>query len=141
MATGDMPEETTLVAQRIEGYERLSDDEWATLLHEAVAAVERTAREEREETGRRIVGRKAILAASPTQKPTTVEPRRGLRPHIACKREELRIAALVALMEFREAYARARLAFIAGDREIVFPHGTYLLRHIAGVTVATGPPS
>jgi hypothetical protein len=138
---GSMPETVTLRAERIEGFEHLSDDEWAAMLQQAVLAAEREARQEREENHIRVLGRKAVLAASPNDKPKTIEPRRVLRPHVACKNEELRIAALLALVQFRQDHAEARLAYLDGDRDVVFPFGTYFLRIAAAVNVATGPPS
>jgi REP element-mobilizing transposase RayT len=138
---GYMPEEVELHAERLPGFEHLSDEEWAEKLREAVFAAERQARRVREEKKLRVLGRKAVLAASPTDKPSTIEPRRNLRPNVACKNAALRIAALQALLTFRADYVVARHAFIAGDRGVVFPRGTYQLKLRAGVTVATGPPS
>ena len=37
---------------------------------------------------------------------------------------------------FRDAYSAAREAFIKGERDIVFPPGTYWLRRFAKVTCA-----
>ena len=47
-----------------------------------------------------------------------------------------RIEALQALKTFLTRYAQARLAWLAGDRDIEFPPGTYLMAHRFGVCVA-----
>src|SRR5262249_37556995 len=81
---GPMPEEGTLRVERPGGFEALSDAEWVAKLREAVGSEEERARKERLASGRGVLGRKAILRAEPTESPKTVEPRRKLRPHLAC---------------------------------------------------------
>jgi REP element-mobilizing transposase RayT len=135
---GTMPEEITLRAERLEGFEHLSHDAWAKMITDAVHEAENAARREREQTGRAIVGRKAILGAIPTDSPNTVEPRRNLRPHVACKNEPLRIAMLAALRAFRAAYRHARAQFVAGVRDVAFPLGTYAMK-VLGARCATVP--
>jgi putative transposase len=56
-----------------------------------------------------------------------VEPRRRLRPLIAAKNLFARLAALDALDDFRRAYALARERFVAGERDVAFPFGTWLI--------------
>src|SRR5213075_2610109 len=95
-------------------------------IRDAVHKAEADARAERAEKGLRIVGRKAILRANPADSPATDEPRRNLRPHVACQRKSARIAALGALVAFRRAHHAARQAYIAGEHAVLFPLGTYL---------------
>ncbi|MBK6696367.1 MAG: hypothetical protein IPG50_29875 [Myxococcales bacterium] len=71
-----------------------------------------------------MLGRKAVLGTAPTSRPRTVEPRRKLRPHVACRDKERRVHELSALRGFRKAYRDARLRWIAGE-STVFPEGTY----------------
>jgi hypothetical protein len=125
---GLMPEQVTLRADKLEGFEHLSDGAWAKMITDAVREAEITAQTERNQTGRRILGRKAILRACTTDSPTTVEPRRNLRPHVACKNERARIAALAALVAFRRAYRDARREFIGGVRDVLFPIGTWAMK-------------
>ncbi len=136
---GSMPEEITLRAERLEGFEHLSDAAWSKRIADAVHEVEAAARAERAETGMRILGRKAVLRAAPTDSPATVEPRRNLRPHVACLSETVRRAALGALRAFRHAYHAARQAWLAGDHAVVFPFGTYGFK-LLGACCAAGPP-
>jgi hypothetical protein len=133
-----MPEEITLRVERPDGYGHLSDEEWAAKLKDAVGEEERRAREERLETGRRVLGRKAVLRVEPTDVPKTVEPRRGLRPHVACANEERRIAELDALVAFRHARCDALARLHAGEHAVLFPFGTYRIR---GVFRSAPPPA
>lgn len=103
----------------------MNASEWARRVREAVADREAAAREKRRETGTRVLGRKAVLRVSAFDRPATHEPRRNLRPTIACRDRSRRIRELEALKRFREHYARARGRLLAGERAVVFPMGTY----------------
>jgi len=64
-----------------------------------------------------------------------------LTPHVAAGRgqEEARIAALKELVAFRNAHAAAKARWMNGDREVVFPPGTYWMRvHHGAHTAAFG---
>ncbi|MFO0618671.1 MAG: hypothetical protein U0414_39125 [Polyangiaceae bacterium] len=98
---------------------------WATRIREGVADEERKAADKRAASGERVLGRKAILAASPTQRPKTIAPRRRRKPTIAAKNLFARLAAIEALEDFRAAYRRAREAFVGGRRDVAFPPGTW----------------
>lgn len=99
-----------------------------------VEAVERSMREHRANTGARIVGRARILAQSWRGSPTSVEPRRTLRPRFAGKTPE-RIRALIEYQEFLATYRDARRAWVSGKRAL-FPVGTFWLAHFAPIVVA-----
>jgi REP element-mobilizing transposase RayT len=133
---GAMPEEVTLRVERPEGYEADSDDDWRAKLEEAVRVNEQSARDERMRTVRGVLGRKNVLRASPTDAPNTVEPQRHLRPHLACLDKARRIAELTALLAFRIARLAALTRFLRGEREVVFPEGTYRVR----ARVRSAPP-
>ena len=79
-----------------------------------------------------------ILEASFLDRPKSHEPRRNLRPYVACKTPKLRVAALLALKAFRCAYSKARELFAEGVRDVVFPAGTWDLRRL-GVRCCEAP--
>jgi putative transposase len=123
-----MPDEVTLRIERPDGFDALSEAEWVAKLEGAVRLEEERAREDRRASGRGILGRKAVLRAEPTDAPKTTEPRRGLRPHLACLDKRRRIAELGALVAFRVQRHAALLRALKGERDVVFPHGTYRVR-------------
>lgn len=135
-ADGNMPKEVALHVERPDGFEDLSDAEWVAKLRDAIGREEARAREERRDSRRGIVGRKAVLRAAPTDRPETVEPRRGLRPHIGCLEKLRRIAELLALRTFRAERRAALLKYRSGAHDIVFPHGTY---RVPGVFLVAPP--
>lgn len=125
---GPMPEEVTLRAERPAGYEHLTPAAWSKQVLDALAEAEHAARAERREKKIGVLGRKAVLRARHTDSPSTVEPRGGLRPNVACKDRERRIAALQALRAFRDAYRDAFARWVMRAKGVVFPEGTYRLR-------------
>jgi putative transposase len=138
---GRMPEAVTLRAQPPPEWTHRAAD-WASLVRAKVARTEEAAREARARTGQRILGRKAVRRLSAFDRPSTVAPRRRLRPFIACRDRARRVAALHELREFRAAYRAARDAFVAGAADVLFPAGTYLFRLLgARCATALGPPA
>lgn len=82
----------------------------------------------------RVMGRRRILAQSWKDSPTSVEPRRNLRPRFAAMNKVDRITALVEYRAFLEAYRDARRRWLAHE-DVVFPLGTYLLRRFTAVPI------
>jgi len=135
---GPMPERVVLRAEPPPEWTG-SREEWAAAVRERVARCEAAAREDRERTGKRIMGRKAVQLVEPQGRPSTLESRRNLRPFIACKNKQRRIQALGELRAFRRAYRRARDAFITGMRDVLFPAGTYFMRLLGARCVPFAP--
>jgi len=122
-----MPEEVVLRVVRPAGFEQVSEGQWREKLTAAIADREHAARSERRENGRGDFGRKAVLSVSPDERPTTLEPRRPLRPCIGCLDKAQRKIELALLRAFRVAYRVAFRRWRGGARETVFPAGTYAM--------------
>lgn len=120
---GTMPEVVQLRAEAPTSWPG-GVDAWAAAVRAGVEARVQALGKQRRKDGRRVVGRQAVLTAHHTDCPKTVEPRCGLRPELACLDPARRVIELDALRTFREVYAVARSAFIAGMRKL-FPWGTY----------------
>jgi hypothetical protein len=110
--------------------------------YEIVAEVKRRVEEfevaaaaRRAETGRRVLGRNAVMRQSWQTSPKSRKPRRGLRPTIAAKNLWARLEAMQRKREFVRDYRHARRAMLAGT-PIPFPFGTYWLHRFLGVEVA-----
>lgn len=103
-----------------------------------VDAVEQQMMEHRAKTGARIIGARAIRAQSWTASPTSIEPRRNLRPRFAGRTPQ-RVAALIGYKLFLVGYQAARRAWLAGGRAI-FPPGTFWLAQFAPILVADSIP-
>ena len=103
-------------------------------LRDRVRAVEHERAIDRQRTGRRVQGRRAVLAQSWRDHPGTREPRRNLRPRVATRSKWGRIEALGRNQEFADEYASARQRWRDGAA-VVFPAGTYWLQRFASVVV------
>jgi putative transposase len=137
---GKMPAEVELRFERPPEFAHLSQQEWADKIRAAVAAVERKAAAERQRTGRRVVGRKAILRQSPFSCPKSCTRRRGMRPRVAARNKWRRIELLRQnqqfLRDYRQAFARRR----SGELDVEFPYGTYKLA-VQGLCRVAAPPA
>jgi hypothetical protein len=103
-------------------------------LRQRVLAVELELAAERQRTGRRILGRRAVLHQSWHGQPSNPEPRCGLRPRVAARSKWARIEALLRDHEFIDAYVSARKSWREGAAT-AFPPGTYWLRRFANVPI------
>jgi putative transposase len=128
---GSMPAAVTLSFARPKGLEHLSVAEFASLVTDRIREREEKAVSERRRTGAPVLGRRAVLKQRWSDRPTTLEPRRGLDPRVAARDKWRRIEALLRNRTFRDAYAAARTSFQRGARDVLFPAGTYWLRRFA----------
>jgi hypothetical protein len=103
-------------------------------LRDRVRRVEVERAVERQRTGGRLRGRRAVLAQSWRDQPASCEPRRNLRPRIATPCKWARIEALLRNRAFVVEYADARARWRAGAAA-VFPPGTYWLQRFASVSI------
>jgi hypothetical protein len=130
---GPMPE---LVEMRLTIPPELGPEaELLAELRDRVRAVEVELEAERRRTGRGVMGRRAVLAQSWRDQPTSREPRRNLRPRVATRSKWARIEALWRNRGVVEDYAHARERLRDGA-PVAFPPGTYWLRRFAYVAVA-----
>jgi hypothetical protein len=130
---GTMPEEVWL---QLTIPPELGDrDELLAEVRARVVAVEQQQALRRTATGRKVLGRYAVLRQSWRESPTSHERRRNLRPTIAAKSLWSRLEAIQRKREFVALHRAARLSALAG-KPIPFPHGTYWHRRFMGVAVA-----
>lgn len=135
---GGMPEAVGLRMTVPPAFEDLGRERYSTMLAKALAARERELVERRGAEGRGFLGREAVLGQDPQGRPEGYEPRRGLNPRVAGRDKWRRVEALGRLKGFLEAYREAWKRFKAGDRDVVFPAGTYWMCKHAGQRAA--PP-
>lgn len=136
---GPLPDNVALKLTPLPLLDDMDDESYRGRLGHAVAEREATIAAARRRRGTRVLGRRAVLKQSHLDKPATPEPRRELNPRVACRDKWARIEALQRLREFTCAYRSAWHRWRSGDRDVLFPHGTYALRMYAGVC-CTGPP-
>lgn len=137
---GKMPKRVELQLVRPPEFAHLSQEEWAAKLRAAVEAEERKAAEERARTGKKVLGRKAVLRQSPYSCPKSYSARRGLRPRVAARNKWLRIEQLQRNKQFQQSYREAYRRRRRGELEVEFPYGTYELVRQGLVRCKPPPP-
>jgi REP element-mobilizing transposase RayT len=106
------------------------------LLLESLAESEQVAMARIESEGRSFLGVAGVLSQTTDARPPSGEPRRQLKPRIACRSKWKRIEALQRLKEFTCAYRAALAAWRAGARNALFPEGTWHMRVVHGACCA-----
>jgi len=125
---GELPDSVTLEFTRPPILRSLSDVDLRSALAQKVADLVRRAREEMLANGKSFLGREAILRQSFGSAPATKPAGTAINPRVACKSPSLRVAAISRLQLFLRAYRTALLQWRGGDREVMFPAGTYAKR-------------
>lgn len=123
---GPLPPSAVLRLHRPPGFD--SDEAFVGAAKAALAEAETVACEGFEGNGRGFLGASRVLAQHPFSRPRSNEPRRGLNPRVASRDKWKRIEALLRLAEFTAAYRQAFGRWAAGARDVLFPHGTWLMR-------------
>lgn len=134
-----LPATLDLELVRPEIFSKLTDEELHARLHEEVHVREVEKQEAMDKEGRRFLGEKKVQRQRWNRPPRAPTDRFGPRPKVSEGNKWVRIAALQRNKHWERAYAEARDAFRAGQREVEFPHGTWWMQHHVGVKVATAP--
>jgi len=137
---GDMPETARLSFHRPPNLGELTHAQFAARLRADIAKVESDAAATRAKSGRRVVGRHAVRHQHWNESPHTREPRRVLDPRVACRNQWRRKETLGRNRTWVNNYRTARELLLKGIKA-TFPHGTFLLRRLAGVDCEPVPPS
>lgn len=129
--------EETLTLVRPEAlYVGLSDPEARTQLRARARERSHALAQEIRSKGGSFMGMKRVRKQPRDSSPNTRAPRRGIKPTVAGKNKWARIEALQRTKAFLEAHRDARTRFEAGEHDVVFPAGTYLMVQRFGVAVA-----
>jgi REP element-mobilizing transposase RayT len=132
---GSMPERAQLVFSVPPGFE--SVEAFQAQVMARVNELEREAAAKREASGVEVLGARRVLKQKHNARPASLEPRRVLNPRIAAKDKWKRIETLGRLVSFLESHREALVCFCRGERNVLFPHGTYLMRVRFGVACAS----
>jgi putative transposase len=100
----------------------------------------REALRRRQRGGRKVLGRRAVLAQHHEDGPSSLEKPFQPNPRIGIADKWRRIEAIQRLVGFLNEYAEYWRRWKSGTRDIVFPFGTYAMRVIHRVACAQDPP-
>ena len=139
-SSGRWPETVELGVTMPPKLAALGQEEARRLLRAELERQLAEAQRQMREQGRKPVGPERCQGVSPYQRATTWEPLRSLNPVLAAGRGLRRALreGIRALRAFRLAYREALRRWQQGDRNVLFPYGTWwMVRHHGA---AVGPP-
>jgi hypothetical protein len=108
------------------------------LVARAVSEKERELRAELRQTGRGFLGAAGAKRLSPSERPRASQSCRALIPRVACADRKRRAQILEFLAEFVRVYRERLRSYVAGERAVEFPLGTYRLVRQLGGRLAPG---
>ena len=123
---GTMPAKVELTLVAPPGFDDRTNEELDRLVIERLRAEETRIRAERH--GRPFLGMDGVMRCDPNDRPGTREPRQEMNPRIAALDVDVRVEAIHARQEFLEEYRKAYCTWAAGNHDVVFPAGTWLMR-------------
>lgn len=124
----ELPESVEFSFVKPPGFDDLDDAAFDRLFRERVRDGELEIRREMRVAGRSFAGAGTVLKQDRRQAPKTKEKRWQPIPQVASKDKLRREAMLEMLVAFQGEYAEARLEWLAGNEDAVFPAGTFKLR-------------
>jgi REP element-mobilizing transposase RayT len=137
---GNMPEQLTLVCTVPPALQHLERDVVAKRLRRLVRdRVLHEASKFRGE-GRTFLGVDGVLAMPTDKIAVTPEVLKKRRPSFAASDRARRLAARDQLRTFRQAHRCSLDEWRAGNRDVRFPHGTYLMRVLHAASCGPPPP-
>ena len=131
------PDEVIYDPKRPDIFETLTDKELRDLFDAERAAREKALRAEHEGG---YVGAKKLKTRDRHDRPVLDKPPSKVSPTVAARSKTKRIGRLILDRAFRREHDEARERLAAGEKDVVFPYGTYKMRVIYGVKVAPPPP-
>ena len=137
----DWPEEVDLGLTMPPALAGMEPGRVRALIADEVAAQEREAQRRVAERGGRFLGARRASRVSPEARASRQDETRGMNPRVAAGRgqSQVRFEALARLWAFRVAYRAALARWRAGEREVCFPAGTWLMRCVHGARIGPAP--
>ena len=137
---GKMPEEVTLGFVPPPQLVGDQDDNGIGTIAAELALRESKVRRKARVLGRPFVGLTGLADQHWSECPTTWAKRRNLRPRIATKNKWRRLEAIARDRTFAAEYADCREQWLSGNRDVLWPAGTYQMRVQHHVRCAQAPP-
>ena len=119
--------ETLEIVRPASTYSKLSDEEFACHIQTRLHREERAIQESMRARGRSFPSAQSLTRGSPYDRPKKKESRGNVVPKVKTRCQELRRAAIDRLRLFYQSYRQALIEYLGGNRDVVFPAGTYLM--------------
>jgi len=128
------PKEVELKIGVPEGFKDITKESYVQYLQEKLKENEKDIKLAR--GNKKFLGRRGVKKFHHKYQPETNPGKRKLNPRVAGKNREILIMWKIAIRNFRLAYREAWEEYKAGNRNVLFPYGTYKMRIEHNVNVA-----
>ncbi len=136
---GNWPDEVVLQLERPPDFTELGDEELAGRIEQETLVREEAARSKAKRRGILFLGRRALKRVSRYSYPKNTVQWFQVVPVVAGKDVDARKARILENQLWYRDYQSALARFVAGERDVVFPYGTYKLPRHYGVQVEAIP--
>jgi putative transposase len=109
------------------------------IVRRRVRAIEKATDVKMRNEQRKFLGPLRVLRQDPYDSPTSWEKRRGLNPTYASRDKWKRIETAQRNRAWLSAYREALARYRAGERDVIFPYGTWAMDRIYGCNCAPAP--
>ncbi len=133
---GVMPDELSLEATVLLAYSDMTPQQFATMLAKKLKGREKKLLTDHAADRRSPRGADAVKMQDPFDCPKTARPFGEINPRVASRSKWRQIEALQQIKEFLDAYLDAWRDFQQGNKDVLFPAGTYWMRRHAGCEAA-----
>jgi hypothetical protein len=134
-----LPKVVEFKLHRLPGFDGVPDDELRGEVLRRLHRREEELERERRRARKKAVGMRRAAKQHWRNAPRGTEDLFGLVPSVSGTTKEERRAARARLAAFVQAYREARARYLAGDHDVPWPYGTWLMRVRFGVPCAVGP--
>jgi REP-associated tyrosine transposase len=131
--TGTIPEKIDFKVRPLPGFEDMSEKQFAGLMRKKLKKKQGKLNKKYREIGKQFLGVHGVLNQDIYEQPWTAAPHREMSPQIAAKNKWRRMEMIVELKVFQVKYKKAMMKLKLGEKDVVFPAGTYFMRRYFGV--------
>lgn len=131
-----LPEQVELVLTRPPIMAELTDEELRAHIRALLAQREEEVARARQKSRKPVLGWRSATRVRPSSSPTSSENAFGRRPNFSAGTHRSWSAAWRRRRAFLESYYSALRRFVAGDRKVEFPAGTWLMKRRFRVSCA-----
>jgi hypothetical protein len=122
---GNLPDTIKFKPVPVPGFEDWSEKRYSLYIKEILLSKQQRICKDFDNKGKKFLGVKGVLAQNIYEYPWSSSTHRELNPQIKAKNKWLRIEMISKLVAFRKLYKEARAKFLASQKSVSFPPGTY----------------
>jgi REP-associated tyrosine transposase len=130
---GIIPEKVKFKVTPLPGFEHYTEKQFANFMRKKLLKKQGKTIKKYRKMGKQFLGVHGVLNQDINEQPWTAAPHREMSPQIAEKNKWRRMEMITELKVFQTKYKKAMMKLKLGEKDVVFPAGTYFMRRFFGV--------